>query len=67
MEPSKGSPENEVGETTEEQELHEHHRIVADPGQGLMRLDKFLFDHLAGAPRARASQPPQQRQCAGER
>lgn len=37
----------------EEQELYEHHRIVCDPGQSLMRLDKFLFDRLAGASRSR--------------
>lgn len=36
-----------------EQELYEHHRIVADPGQGLMRLDKFLFEHMGGASRSR--------------
>ena len=53
MKESKGSPENETSEATEDQELYEHHRIVADPGQGLMRLDKFLFDHLAGASRSR--------------
>jgi 23S rRNA pseudouridine1911/1915/1917 synthase len=40
-------------EATEEQELFEHHRIVADKGQGLMRLDKFLSDHVAGASRTR--------------
>lgn len=53
MEASKGTPENESEKTTDEQELYEHHRIVADPGQGLMRLDKFLFDHIGGASRSR--------------
>lgn len=37
----------------DEQELYEHHRVVADPGQGLVRLDKFLFDHIGGASRTR--------------
>ena len=36
----------EGSEASEEQELFEHHRIVCDKGQGLMRLDKFLFDRL---------------------
>lgn len=49
----KGSPENETSEAADDQELYEHHRIVADPGQGLMRLDKFLFEHMAGASRSR--------------
>ncbi len=43
----------EAAEGGEDQELFEHHRVVADPGQGLMRLDKFLYDHLAGASRTR--------------
>ena len=30
----------------EDEELFEHHRIVADKGQTLMRLDKFLMDRL---------------------
>ena len=37
----------------EDQELFEHHRVVCDPGQGLMRLDKFLFDHLPNTSRNR--------------
>ncbi|MBK9275894.1 MAG: RluA family pseudouridine synthase [Flavobacteriales bacterium] len=37
----------------EEQELYEHHRIVCDPGQTLLRLDKFLFDRLANTSRNR--------------
>lgn len=28
------------------QELYEHFRVVADRGQSLVRVDKFLFDHL---------------------
>lgn len=37
----------------EEQELFEHHRIVCDPRQSLLRLDKFLFDRLANTSRNR--------------
>ncbi len=48
-------PEEEVegSEASEEQELFEHHRIVCDKGQGLMRLDKFLFDRLPNTSRNR--------------
>ncbi len=31
----------------ESNELYEHHRFVADPGQKPLRIDKFLFDHIA--------------------
>lgn len=37
----------------DEQELFEHHRIVCDPKQSLIRLDKFLFDRLANTSRTR--------------
>ncbi|MFO8055283.1 MAG: RluA family pseudouridine synthase [Bacteroidales bacterium] len=32
-------------------EMYEHHRITADKGQGLVRLDKFLMDRLEHATR----------------
>lgn len=38
---------------SDEQELYEHHRIVCDPKQSLIRLDKFLFDRLANTSRNR--------------
>jgi len=38
---------------SEEQELYEHHRIICDPKQSLIRLDKFLFDRLANTSRSR--------------
>ena len=34
-------------------ELFEHHRIVVDAGQGLVRLDKFLTDRLQNATRTK--------------
>ncbi len=37
----------------ESDDLFEHHRIVADKGQGLMRIDKFLFDRLERTSRSR--------------
>jgi 23S rRNA pseudouridine1911/1915/1917 synthase len=33
-------------ELSEQPDLFEHYRIVADRGQGLLRLDKFLFNRL---------------------
>ena len=35
----------------EEQDLYEHYRIVADKGQGLLRIDKFLMTRIEGASR----------------
>ncbi|MGL1886027.1 MAG: RluA family pseudouridine synthase [Reichenbachiella sp.] len=37
----------------EEEELFEHHRIVADPKQELLRIDKFLMDKLPNVTRNR--------------
>ncbi|MFN0030711.1 MAG: RluA family pseudouridine synthase [Flavobacteriales bacterium] len=34
-------------------DLFEHHRVVADKGQGLMRIDKFLCDRLEKTSRTR--------------
>lgn len=34
-------------------ELFEHHRIVADPGQSLVRIDKFLMDRLPNVTRTK--------------
>jgi 23S rRNA pseudouridine1911/1915/1917 synthase len=34
-------------------ELFEHHRIVADAGQSLLRIDKFLMDRLPNATRSK--------------
>ncbi|HYC84734.1 MAG TPA: S4 domain-containing protein, partial [Chryseosolibacter sp.] len=33
--------------------LFEHHRIVADPGQTLLRIDKFLMDRLPNVTRTK--------------
>ncbi len=38
---------------SEDEELYEHYRIVADKGQGLMRLDKFLSIHVPNVSRTK--------------
>ena len=40
----------------ENSELFEHHRIVADPGQSLLRVDKFLMFHIANVSRNKIQQ-----------
>ncbi|MBK7753999.1 MAG: RluA family pseudouridine synthase [Flavobacteriales bacterium] len=40
-------------DSSPEEELYEHHRIVCDPKQSLIRLDKFLFVRLAATSRNR--------------
>lgn len=37
----------------EDDELFEHHRIIADPGQSLLRIDKFLLDRLPNVTRTK--------------
>src|SRR5450759_5003845 len=38
---------------TDQQELFEHFRFVADPGQTVLRIDKFLSDRLENSSRTR--------------
>ncbi len=38
----------ELNDESAEQELFEHHRIVIDPGQQQIRIDKFLQNRLGG-------------------
>ncbi|HJX71284.1 MAG TPA: RluA family pseudouridine synthase, partial [Bacteroidales bacterium] len=40
-------------ELNEQQELYEHHRFEVDKGQSLMRIDKYLFNHLENVSRNR--------------
>ncbi|MBE0639734.1 MAG: RluA family pseudouridine synthase [Bacteroidales bacterium] len=35
----------------EQDDLYEHYRIAVDPGQSLLRIDKFLFNRLEGVSR----------------
>jgi 23S rRNA pseudouridine1911/1915/1917 synthase len=46
-------PDLEPDDSGEGDELYEHHRIVADRGQELLRLDKFLLNRLANASRTK--------------
>jgi len=39
--------------TSDSAELFEHFRVVADKGQSLLRVDKFLYDHLEHSSRNR--------------
>jgi 23S rRNA pseudouridine1911/1915/1917 synthase len=43
----------EEEELTDQQELFEHFRFQADPGQSIIRIDKFLSDRLMNASRTR--------------
>ncbi|MDR2844261.1 MAG: RluA family pseudouridine synthase [Candidatus Symbiothrix sp.] len=47
---------DEIEDDSEEQELYEHFRFVADKGQTLLRVDKFLVDRITGASRNRIQQ-----------
>jgi 23S rRNA pseudouridine1911/1915/1917 synthase len=38
-------------EENEDQELYEHHRFLVDPGQGLLRIDKYLQARLESTSR----------------
>ncbi len=40
-------------ELTDQQELFEHYRFKSEPGQSLMRIDKFLFARLENTSRTR--------------
>lgn len=47
------SDEFDNGEEGTEQELYEHHRIVVDKGQSLLRIDKYLMHRLQNASRTK--------------
>lgn len=52
-------PEGEdytLDEADENGELYEHFRVVADKGQQMLRVDKFLIDHLSDTSRNRIQQ-----------
>lgn len=48
--------QDKEGVNEENSELFEHHRIIADPGQSLLRLDKFLMHHIANVSRNKIQQ-----------
>lgn len=45
--------EIEGSDNGEEQDLYEHHRIVVDKGQAMMRIDKFLMIRIMNASRTK--------------
>lgn len=47
---------DDIPETGDGRELYEHFRIVADRGQELLRIDKFLVAHLPNVSRNRIQQ-----------
>lgn len=40
-------------EYSEQQEMFEHYRFTPDPGQSLIRIDKYLYDRIEGTSRTR--------------
>ncbi len=42
-----------IPDNFESSELYEHHRIQVDPGQGQLRIDKFLFQKLGSVSRSK--------------
>ena len=43
-------------EFIDQQELYEHHRFIVDPGQSLLRIDKFLSSRLENVSRTRVQE-----------
>lgn len=48
--------EDESSELQQDEELYEHHRLVADKGQTPLRIDKFLVNRLLNASRSKIQQ-----------
>ncbi len=49
-------PEDELTEGQEDSGLYEHYRFVADKGQSMIRIDKYLAMHIVGVSRNRIQQ-----------
>lgn len=47
----KNYEDNYEGDENEDVELYEHHRIIVDPGQSLLRIDKFLMGRIENVSR----------------
>ncbi|KAF0194826.1 MAG: 23S rRNA pseudouridine synthase [Bacteroidetes bacterium] len=45
-----------IDDESVENELFEHHRIISDKGQGLIRIDKFLMIRIENASRNKIQQ-----------
>lgn len=48
--------EDDFSPDTDNGQKYEHFRFVADKGQGLLRIDKYLFDRIEGISRNRVQQ-----------
>ena len=48
--------DNELINDDEEQELYEHHRIIVDKGQEMIRIDKFIVNRIQNATRNKVQQ-----------
>ncbi len=46
-------PVNQHIESSEQEELYEHYRLIVDQGQALLRIDKFLMNRLQNVSRNR--------------
>ncbi|MCK7541067.1 MAG: hypothetical protein MZV63_64365 [Marinilabiliales bacterium] len=51
----------------QEQELFEHYRYVVDPGQSMLRIDKYLTARIEGVSRTRVQCCSPGREHNGER
>lgn len=47
---------DELDDVNENDDLYEHYRFVADKGQSLLRIDKFLFNRIENASRTKIAQ-----------
>jgi len=47
--------EDDIVNSSDESVKYEHYRFIADKGQGLLRIDKFLSDRIEGISRNRSS------------
>lgn len=45
--------DTQLDETEDNDDLYEHHRLVVDPGQAMLRIDRFLDSKLANATRTK--------------
>jgi 23S rRNA pseudouridine1911/1915/1917 synthase len=48
--------DNELINDDDEQELYEHHRIIVDKGQEMIRIDKFIVNRIQNATRNKVQQ-----------
>ena len=45
--------QNPEVEESNSEELYEHHKVIVDPGQEMIRIDKFLLEKIPGTSRNR--------------